>query len=173
MKFRKGTGISVSGPNTITKAITINGKQETFTYPNKATGGHIIAKGTPDSLITFTTAPGGSGEININAELRFSSSCGWNDTIMSFVDDVWEYVKIDMGDAGGYLQNVLMKNCIVDGLSNSSYGFGVSALYFIRSHFINSMTYRFGGFLSGGSSCLHSNFVNINYNNHRPRNGQV
>lgn len=165
LKFRAGTGISVKKPNILHKTLDVEGKSISITYPDMTTGGHIIARGTKDSLITFTYSPIGNGEINIDANDIFTSNNGWHDSILNYVN-YWEYVRVCMGRAGGYLSHMVMKDCLIEGLDNTGYGFGVSAFSLIRCQYINCINYRFGYLARSSQDMAHqySNFVNINKN---------
>ncbi|MBR0309430.1 MAG: S8 family serine peptidase [Paludibacteraceae bacterium] len=136
VKFKDGTGLSVNvSEMTLGKYKFVTGVTSGIFYPDttKSTQGHLIANGTPDSLIWFTRADGEQGNFTLSLGVRMPYSIRtytinnvgqqeltFYDTIPVYDSQKISYIRISEMHYSGYsgpVWNAYMKNCII---TNSS-----------------------------------------------------
>ncbi len=131
LTFKEGAGISAAVPSYKTVRDTIAGRVANIQIPDFTTGGRVVAKGTPDSLIYLIPASsGGSNKISLSLHFWYGPNAGnasqyWYELfsdvnseykeLMKYIGELglfWEYVDISSFNSIQF-DGVMMKNCII------------------------------------------------------------
>lgn len=151
IKFKDGTGLSVAAPESKGRSFMYNGVNTYAFLPDTtyANRGHIIAVGTPDSVIVFTKADGeiGNFTLSFGYKIPYYYNTYTIDNVqqldMIYYDDICEaaseriaYVSIIglKNNLNQMIWNAYFENCIIR--DNSVYD--MSGAYFNRCNFINN-----------------------------------
>ena len=159
LKFRSGTGISISSKTSI-KNVNIENTDCSITYRDPNKDGGIIARGTPDSLIVFTLADhedNGYFTLNLAMIAPYFSRIGnsyyysYNsspttaplldtmpqyESLLSETSFPLEYVKIVNTSLGQGIQYAYLRNCIimdcnsVNGNSGNPFGVAINSVFY-------------------------------------------
>lgn len=159
LKFRSGTGISISSKTSI-KNVNIANTDCSITYRDPNKDGGIIARGTPDSLIVFTLADhedNGYFTLNLAMIAPYFSRIGnsyyysYNsspttaplldtmpqyESLLSETSFPLEYVKIVNTSLGQGIQYAYLRNCIimdcnrVNGYSGQPFGVAINSVFY-------------------------------------------
>ncbi len=144
LKFKDGTGISVSHKELKTQQFEVNGEFISVRLPDFSKGG-IVARGTPDSIIIFEPASDSrNNELNFgmsidndpyNSEpfldyypIMYASFCGFKNTRYNFISSTYMKDCIIKDNNCYFISGQLwLKSCNIDGNLNTQGLFQVSS----------------------------------------------
>jgi len=153
LKFKKGTGIAVTQGSETQTRLNINGISRQVYYQDSTTAGRVVAIGTPDSMIVFTSAAGGPSDYSLNLGVTFPFY--YDDILGEVVADTlsqlikpMEYVRIEnhteepgsLGRADPFIKNAFLRNCIIE--NNTCCGRVSSSVRNYRCNYVNTRSDR-------------------------------
>lgn len=192
LKFKDNTGISIVGVNkdvNIIREAPGVAYYDTYYIPDTIQSGHIIAKGTKDSMIIFEPADLAQGNYSLNLGYSFTyfedNEYNHYDSYKDMIEDMinspeWgkyfdfnllEYVEIrnirrSIYGGNDGIQNGGFKNCIIKDCENSwpaqNFIISTSGNYFDHCVIDNIITMgKFFYQMSSSNILQHTNFTNI------------
>ena len=146
IRFKDGTGLSIVQAQTEDQTMYLNGDYRYVqTIPVPGTGGHIVAVGTPDSMIVFTKCEGEMGDYTLNFNQSFPGYFDENSFVVldSLCPKPIEYVQFDYCVPQRlrvpFINGAYLKNCIISNYKGSLWANGNT--YVEQCNIINNETW--------------------------------